>query len=101
MVEAQWERFQDNKYCYDDPAQMTPSISTEEFSSLFEVLNILKWRNEIETGPDDGGSKHLWNVCQFLPDNMVHHLTRWSYSHSSPWEPEISPTMFTGRTLNT
>jgi hypothetical protein len=38
---------------------------------------------------DDGGSKHLWNVGQFLPDYMTQHRRRQSSLYSSPWEPEI------------
>jgi hypothetical protein len=41
--------------------------------------------------PDDGGSKHLWNVWQFLPDNTAQHSRSQSSSYSSPSEPEISP----------
>jgi hypothetical protein len=40
--------------------------------------------------PDDGGSKHLWNVGPFLPDNTTQHPTRQPSSYSSPWERETS-----------
>jgi hypothetical protein len=33
-------------------------------------------RTTISQGPDDGGSKHLWNVSQFLPDYTVQHPRR-------------------------
>jgi hypothetical protein len=53
--------------------------------------------------PDDGGSTHLWNVRQYLPDYMAQHLRRqpssdvWSphfrvlflkISPSTPWSPK-------------
>jgi hypothetical protein len=41
--------------------------------------------------PDDEGSKHLWNVGQFLPNYTAQHPRRQSSSYS-PWEPEISTT---------
>jgi hypothetical protein len=41
--------------------------------------------------PDDGGSKHLWNVCQFLRDDTAQHFRRRSSSYSPPWKLEISP----------
>jgi hypothetical protein len=40
--------------------------------------------------PDDGGSKHFWNVGKLLPDYMAQHSRRQSSSYSLPWEPEIS-----------
>jgi hypothetical protein len=39
---------------------------------------------------DDGGSKHLWNVGEFLPDYTAQHPRRQSPLYSSPREPEIS-----------
>jgi hypothetical protein len=36
--------------------------------------------------PDGGGSKHLWNLGEFLPDYTAHPKTQ-SSSYSSPWEP--------------
>jgi hypothetical protein len=30
---------------------------------------------QIDDHPDDGGRKHLWNVCQFLPDYTAQHPT--------------------------
>jgi hypothetical protein len=41
--------------------------------------------------PDDGGSKHLWNFGQFLPDYTAQHTRRQSPSYSKQWEPGISP----------
>jgi hypothetical protein len=44
-----------------------------------------------------GGSKHLWNVVKFPPNDMAQHPWRRSSSHSLPWEPEIamlSPFLF-------
>jgi hypothetical protein len=41
--------------------------------------------------PDDGGSKHLWNVGQFLPDYTAQHPRRQPSSFSPPWEPGITP----------
>jgi hypothetical protein len=40
--------------------------------------------------PDDGGSKHPWNVSKFLPDYTEQHPRRLSSSYLPPWEPEIS-----------
>jgi hypothetical protein len=34
--------------------------------------------------PDDGGSKHLWNVFKILPDYTAQHPTRQSSSYSPP-----------------
>jgi hypothetical protein len=39
---------------------------------------------------DDGGSKHIWNVCKLLPDYTVQHHRRQSSSYSPPWKPKIS-----------
>jgi hypothetical protein len=44
--------------------------------------------------PDDGGSKHLWNVGKFLPDYTEQQPRRWSSSYWPPWEPEISQILF-------
>jgi hypothetical protein len=41
--------------------------------------------------PDEGGSKRLWNVWQFLRDYTTIHKRRQSSSYSPPWEREISP----------
>jgi hypothetical protein len=40
--------------------------------------------------PDDGGSKHLWNVSKLLPDYMTQKPRRQSSSYSLPWAPQIS-----------
>jgi hypothetical protein len=40
--------------------------------------------------PDDGVSKHLWNVSKFLPDFTAQEPRRQPSSYSPPWEPEIS-----------
>jgi hypothetical protein len=40
--------------------------------------------------PDDGSSKHLWNVGQFLWDYTAQHPRRQSSSYSPPWGPKIS-----------
>jgi hypothetical protein len=40
--------------------------------------------------PEDGGSKHLWNVSQFLPDHTVQYPSRQSSSYSPLWETETS-----------
>jgi hypothetical protein len=39
--------------------------------------------------PDDGGNKHLWNVCHFLPGYTAQHPRRQSSSHSPPREAEF------------
>jgi hypothetical protein len=54
--------------------------------SLVEV----SWRFRSACCPDDGGSKHLWNVGKLLPDYMAWQLRRQSSSYSLPWEPQIS-----------
>jgi hypothetical protein len=38
--------------------------------------------------PDDGGTKHLWNVGKLLPDYMAQQPRRQPSSYSPPWEPE-------------
>jgi hypothetical protein len=43
-----------------------------------------------EYHPDDGGSKHLWNIRKLLPDYTAQHSRRQSSSYSPPWEPKIS-----------
>jgi hypothetical protein len=43
--------------------------------------------------PDNGDSKHLWNVSKFLPDYTAQQPRRQSSSYSPPWEPEISLTL--------
>jgi hypothetical protein len=40
--------------------------------------------------PDDGGSKHLWNVGKLLPDYTAQQPRRQPSSYSPPWEPQIS-----------
>jgi hypothetical protein len=40
--------------------------------------------------PDEGGSKHLWNVGQLLPDYTAQYPRRLLPSYSPPLEPEIS-----------
>jgi hypothetical protein len=39
---------------------------------------------------NDGGTKHLWNVGQYLPYYTAQHSRRQPFSYSLPWEPEIS-----------
>jgi hypothetical protein len=41
------------------------------------------------------GSKHPWNVSQYLPDYTVQHPRRQPSSYSSPWEPEMSTSWLT------
>jgi hypothetical protein len=40
--------------------------------------------------PDNGGSKHLWNVGKLLPDYTAQQTRRQPSSYSPPWEPQIS-----------
>jgi hypothetical protein len=40
--------------------------------------------------PDDGGSKHVWNVSKLLPDYTAQQPRRQSSSCSSLWEPQVS-----------
>jgi hypothetical protein len=40
--------------------------------------------------PDDGSSKHLWNVGKLLTNYMVQQPGRQPSSYSSPYEPKIS-----------
>jgi hypothetical protein len=35
---------------------------------------------------NDGGSKHLWNVCKLLPHYTAQHPRRQSSSYSPPWK---------------
>jgi hypothetical protein len=39
--------------------------------------------------PDEGCSKHLWNVGKLLPGYMAQCRRRQSSSYSPPWEPEL------------
>jgi hypothetical protein len=41
-----------------------------------------------DEGPDDGGSKVLWNDGKLLPDYTALQPRRQSPSYSPPWEPE-------------
>jgi hypothetical protein len=41
--------------------------------------------------PDDGNSKHLWNVGIHLPHYTEQYPRKQPSSYSSPWNPEISP----------
>jgi hypothetical protein len=41
--------------------------------------------------PEVGGSKHLWNIGERLPDYMVQQPIRQSSAYLPLWEPEISP----------
>jgi hypothetical protein len=60
-------------------------------STLFSVIcNLWRWLSSWMLCPDDGGSKHLWNVGQFLPDYAAQQPRRQSSSFSLPWEPETS-----------
>jgi hypothetical protein len=47
------------------------------------------FRAQLTHRPNDGGSKLLWNVGQYLPDYTVLHPRRQPSSYSSPWEPRI------------
>jgi hypothetical protein len=38
--------------------------------------------------PDDGGSKHLWNICKLLSDYTALLLRRQTSQYSPPWELE-------------
>jgi hypothetical protein len=48
--------------------------------------------------PDDGGSKHLWNVGK-LSDYMTQHTVRQSSLYSPTWKSEISHTSINSRNL--
>jgi hypothetical protein len=41
---------------------------------------------------DDGGSKLLWNIGQYLSDYTMQNRRRQPFSYLSSWVPEISPT---------
>jgi hypothetical protein len=49
--------------------------------------------------PDDGGSKHLWNVDKLLWDYMSQ-LRRQTSSYPSLWEPQISLCIANSKTLS-
>jgi hypothetical protein len=57
-----------------------------EDDCLLEYCIMQSCRNWHFTGaycphcPDDGGSKHLWNISQFLRDYLLQHPRRWSTS---------------------
>jgi hypothetical protein len=44
-----------------------------------------------EDGPDDGGSKYLWNICKLIPDYTVLQTRRQPSSYLPLWEPQIFP----------
>jgi hypothetical protein len=59
--------------------------------SLVEVYLSLRGSNYLHHRPDDGGSKHLWNVSigLLLPGYTAHHSKTRSSSNSPPFvEPE-------------
>jgi hypothetical protein len=64
------------------------SISTELHGATSQktVIFILA---AVRNRSDDGGSTHLWNVGQFLPDYTAQHPRRRPSSYSLPWESKI------------
>jgi hypothetical protein len=58
--------------------------------SLVEVCRRFRCACYLHHGPDDGGSKHLWNVVKLLPDYTVQQPRRQQSSYLPPWEPKIS-----------
>jgi hypothetical protein len=59
--------------------------------SLVEVYRRFRGGYYPHHRPDDGGSKHPWNVGRRIPDYKAQHPRRQLSSYSLPWEPEISP----------
>jgi hypothetical protein len=59
-----------------------------EMDRLSEVLTttIMTMSNDL----DYGGSRHHWDVSQYLPDYTAQHPRRQLSSHSPSWVPEIS-----------
>jgi len=62
---------------------------------LTDVPEVLSASTTRAMSPENGGSKHLWNVDQLLPEYTAQHSRRQT-SCSPLWEPEISPRVMLG-----
>jgi hypothetical protein len=69
---------------------MLRSVVWFKFTDVSEVPAASNIRAMSAHCPDDGGSKHLWNVGKLLPDCKAQHPRRQSSLYSPPWELEIS-----------
>jgi hypothetical protein len=54
--------------------------------SKHQIIGLRRWSYHC---PDDGGSKHLWNVSKLLSDYVVLQPRRQPSSYLLPWQPEI------------
>jgi hypothetical protein len=54
------------------------------------MLRRVVWQISSNYRPDDGSSKLLWNVGQYLSDDTAQHPRRQLSTCSPPWESEIS-----------
>jgi hypothetical protein len=57
--------------------------------ALFSLVEVYHRCRGTCDRPDDGGSKHLWNVGKLLPDYTVLQPRRQLSSYLPLWEPEI------------
>jgi hypothetical protein len=85
------------KISYKERKDVTSKIN--KFLQIFGILNSISKPNLVKRPSqlrfyknmtvfwdyqgNDGGSKHLLNISQYLPDYMTQHLRRWSSSYSS------------------
>jgi hypothetical protein len=76
---------------HPQPALGFKKLGPRASSDLLQYLTQL-YRPLLTHRPDDGCSKHFWNIGQLLPDYTALHPRRQPSSYS-PWESEISPTL--------
>jgi hypothetical protein len=70
-----------NKRLFSYPWPTTSMYFYTVQENIFHYIKLYRF--------DDGGSKHLRNVCQFLWDRTAQHV-RWQlHSYSPPWGSEI------------
>jgi hypothetical protein len=78
-------------------AWINTSSSAQQCITLLKHLTTAQHINRMKTEddslqhrPDDGGSRHLWNVGLLQRDHMALCPTKLSSSYWPPWESEIS-----------
>jgi hypothetical protein len=69
----------------------TETIYVQRKIPCLKKLQLWKWLSSHR--PDDGGSKHLWNIGKLLPDYTAQQPTKRPSSYSPPWESQISRTL--------
>jgi hypothetical protein len=86
--------FTTNSTCADMRANLELRGMPLLFQPQYHIVNALNYRNYLLLKlhyPDDGGKKHLCNVCRYLSDYMAQHPRRQPSSYLSPWEPDVAP----------